>query len=481
MISDFKNKKVLIMGLGLLGGGVSSAKWFVKNGAQVTVTDLKSKEKLLPSIKKLGKVAKKIKFILGRHNENDFKKNDYIVVNPDIRRESKFLAVARKAKKKLINDAVVFFNEAKNPTIAVTGTRGKTTTVNWLHYFLKTKYPRSLVGGNSSIQPLLSLLNIAKDKNSPLVVELSSWQLELLPQTPQGGADIAIITNIYPDHLNRYNSIKDYASAKANIFKYQKSRQKLILNYDNNWTKYFLKQNPPSELYFFSAKSLPENKKGIFVQNDSIRVRDKKELVLVPSKDFNAIKKWGMHNIMNLLPSLLVACFFDIAPKNILRKLKTLPQIKYRQELLMQKKNLMIINDSAATSPDATIAALRRFQNKATQLILITGGTDKNLEFQGWAMVVKKYIKPENLFLLNGTATQKMLAELKKINYFRKSPPQSFENLQKLLLSIKKLPITNYQLPITILFSPSSASFEKFQNEFDRGEQFNLYSQQIFK
>lgn len=477
-MNNFKNKKVLIMGLGLLGGGVASVKWFVKHGADVVVTDLKTKQKLQSSIKILGPTAKKVRFVLGRHNETDFKTNDYIVVNPDVRKESKFLAIAKNAGKKLINDAVVFFDEIKNPVIAVTGTRGKTTTVNWLNHFLKSKYPHSLVGGNSSNKPLLLLTDSVKDKVSPITVELSSWQLELLLQSRKL-PDIAIITNIYPDHLNRYDSIKSYASAKANIFKNQTIYQKLILNYDNKWTKYFLSRQPKGKVYFFSNKFLPKNKKGIFVKNESIRIRkNNQDEILIPKRNFAEIKKWGAHNIANLLPALLIADFYGVSQKNILEKLKTMPQIKYREELIVKNKNLSVINDSAATSPDATIVALKRFGKICSELVLITGGTDKNLEFYELAKIAKKYVKPQNLFLLNGSATAKIIKELESINYFKVLTPQLFESLPKILKTISQL-ITNYKLPIIVIFSPASASFEKFKNEFDRGEKFNLYSKEL--
>ena len=151
-----KNKKVLVMGLGLLGGGIATTKWLVKHGAKVTVTDLKSRADLSSSIKALGSAAKKIKLVLGKHNESDFKNNQIIVVNPAVPKESPYLKIAREAGAILENEASLFFRFCKNPIIGVTGTRGKTTTANWILHFLKQKFPNSVLTEILPIAPCLA-------------------------------------------------------------------------------------------------------------------------------------------------------------------------------------------------------------------------------------------------------------------------------------------------------------------------------------
>jgi UDP-N-acetylmuramoylalanine--D-glutamate ligase len=454
----FKNKKVLVMGLGLLGGGVATAKWLVKHGARVTVTDLKTKDELLQSIKALGSAAKKIKFVLGKHREKDFKDNEVIVVNPAVPRESKFLKIAKKAGARLENEASIFFRFCQNPIIAVTGTRGKTTTVNWIYHFLKKKYPRVVLTGNSSDNPMLAVLD-KLDGKSPVVVELSSWHLELLPQSGRA-PHVAVITNLYPDHLNRYRGMEDYAAAKANIFKYQNKRDLLVLNRGNSWTNFFLSLKPKSRVVYFPVKS------G------------------VPG-DFK--KRYGEHNYLNLTAAMRAVRPFGLGAKEIRREIPALPAVKFRQETIYERKDFLVVNDSTATSPDATIAALKRFANLTklsfVRLVLIAGGTDKNLIFGppagGWAENVKRFVKPENLYLLEGSATTKMIRELKRIGYFKKIKPQEFKRLEDILLVIqKKLSVVSRQSSV-ILFSPGAASFEKFKNEFDRGEKFNLLVKKI--
>ena len=440
-----KNKKVLVMGLGLLGGGVATPKWLVRHGAKVTVTDLKSRADLSDSIKSLGPTAKKVRFVLSRHNESDFKTHDIIVVNPAVPKESPYLKIARESGAQLENEASLFFRFCRNPIIGVTGTRGKTTTANWTYHLLKQKSPGAALTGNSSDNPMLKALD-KLDGQSPVVVELSSWHLELLPQSRRA-PHIAIITNLFPDHLNRYKSLIAYARAKANIFKYQTKNDFLILNRGDSWTKFFLKQKPIGRVVYF-----PTAANSRFV-----------------TKKF--IGEWGRHNWENLSAAIAAARPMGVSSALIKKALAALPQIKFRQEVVYKKNGLTIINDTAATSPDATIAALKRFSQQPARLILITGGTDKGLVFSDWAAAVKKFVKKENLFLLEGSATNKMAAALQRKRYFKDSKPQLYPTLPPLLTAV--IEHAKMVKPALVLFSPSAASFEKFKNEFDRGERFN--------
>ncbi len=472
------------MGLGTLGGGAASAKWFVAQGARVTVTDLRTEKQLAPSMKELGGAAKTMVFVLGQHREEDFKNNDVIVVNPAVPRESGYLGVAKKKRKIIVNDAHIFFNLVRTPIVAVTGTRGKTTTTNWVAHFLKSKYPGVTVGGNSSKNALLSF--VGRNKKTPAVVELSSWQLELLDKASRG-PDVAVITNIYSDHLNRYRNIRDYASAKANIFSKQTPSQKLILNFDNPWTKFFLSKKPKAKVFFFSLKPLPKGKEGMFISKNLVILRrGKQERMVLGEKELGVLQTRGEHNVQNFLAAALGSVLVGVSIDAIQKRIKTLPDIQYREEVVLKRKNLLIINDSAGTSPDAVIAAIRRFKNQGN-LILITGGTDKNLDFRPLAKEIRETLKPEQVLFLNGSATKKLIKELRALRYFSKTGSRVFEELPEILKGIKnkelgirdvKRMIPNSRL--LILFSPGAASFEKFKNEFDRGEKFNVYSKELF-
>jgi len=619
MIEQIKNKKVLIFGLGLLGGGVEAVRWFYKKGAKLIITDKKTKKELLPSIKKLKKI--KAKYILGKHRLEDIDSSDIVYFNPGVSYKSEWANYAKEKGKEVVNDCYLFFKYAKGDIIAITGTRGKTTTTTWIHELLRKFFGKKvLLGGNQPEKSLFKILD--KTKNESIsVLEISSFQLEFYSNADLRRLDadsrrlsnikatkIAIITNIYNDHLNRYSGFEEYASVKSKIFQNQTEEDFLILNLDNKWTDFFLKLKPKSQVYFVSLKKKPE--RGIYIKDEKVficdtspglepdmlpgyqpdetpglkpdisgdhpgnlsgrypgKILDNKSGKHPGDKSGNhpgkstifryyelfSIKKfkeiYGEHNLYNLLFALLTIYLY-LKSKNIknpqdkIKKLKNfilnLKTLKFRQEVVYKDKNLIIINDSSATSPDATINAIERFK-KYKNLILITGGTDKNLDFKDLAKKIKKEIKPENLILLNGSATKKLIEELRKIKYplieknifedlreavYRgltlisnlpgyqpdKTPglkPDIFENsprlrqdkipgfkpdisgghpgkssgkhLGKILSNSsgrnpgKLLNNKSGKYPgnsSVILFSPASASFEKFKNEFDRGKRF---------
>jgi UDP-N-acetylmuramoylalanine--D-glutamate ligase len=598
----FKGKKVLIFGLGLLGGGIEAAKWFYKNGAKLIITDKKTKKELLPSIKRLKKI--KAKYILGEHRFEDIDSSDIIYFNPGVSYKSEWVNYAKEKEKEVANDCYLFFKYAKGDVIAITGTRGKTTTTTWIYELLRQVYndytnnrhnklpelndridftriarpnniieyktnnksfgPDSgnefghnsgrdvLLGGNQPERSLFKILDKTKE-DSISVLEISSFQLEFYSNADSRRLDadsrrlsdikapkIAIITNIYKDHLNRYSSFEEYASVKAKIFQNQTENDYLILNLDNNWTNFFLSLKPKSQVYFVSLRGPIRTKHGhfgqvkvkggIYIKDEKMFIEDetndclRKSALSLPVSTFKEI--YGEHNFYNLLFAIL-AVYLYLKSKNIkdpqdkIKKLKNfilnLKTPEFRQEIVYKDKNLMIVNDSAATSPDATINAIERFKKyicpksprefrKSLQdLILITGGTDKNLDFKDLAKKIKKEIKPKNLILLNGSATKKLIEELKKIKY-PLIEENIFEDLRKAAIKALTLDNSSKIYPnnnrmnypnkkpnenlkfgknsgkvfgqysgnsSTILFSPASASFEKFKNEFDRGKKFN--------
>ena len=457
-----------MMGIGLHGGGVATARWLVKNGAMVTATDKRDKETLAPSLRALSKL--KIKYSLGGHRCDDFRTHDLVVVNPGVPRDSEFLAIAAKAKKRIENDASLFFRYSDNPAIAITGTRGKTTTTLWVANLLKKKYPQVAPCGNTPDNAFLKEFDRIKGKRVPVVAEMSSWQLEYLPVSGVA-PHVAIITNLYHDHLNRYDGMKDYANAKANIFTGQDDGDFLILNYDNEWTRYFLGKKPKALLFFTSKKVLPRTLNGLFVRSEFLFFRfDGMEQKLFSVKRF--IAERGAHNLENLMHAVLAVKLFDssvvVGERDVLR----LSTPRMRQEVVYRKGRLSVVNDSCATSPDGAIAAIERFR-KLGNVIIICGGTDKVLDFDELARVIKKQIKPEHLILLGGTATNKLQKEFHEQNMSRLSLDiEVRENLDSCVVEAFRL-AKKLKRKTTILFSPGAASFEKFLHEFDRGEQFN--------
>lgn len=473
---SYKNKKVLIFGLGLLGGGVTATNWFLKKGANVTVTDLKTKEQLKPSLKK---IRGRVKLVLGGHNKKIIDQNDVIVVNPDVPIKNEFIRYAISKNKIIENEATIFYKYFDKPIIGVTGTRGKTTTVVWTNYFLNSKYESS-EAGNSLESPFLKVLDSVK-KLDMAVVETPSFQMELFNQIKRA-PEIAVITNIYQDHLNRHNTLKNYALIKARIFKNQSKNHNLILNFNNDWTKFLIKQKPKSKVWYFSSKKLDRELDGIFYDRGVVHFQEngKKEIIF-PLGDF--VSSHGEHNLENLLVSSLAAHIVGCSWAQIQNKIKSLPQVEFRQELVFKNKKVVVVNDTTATSPEGGIAAVKRFASPSVALakegrstcILITGGTDRNLDFKNWSNKVLKYIKSANIIFLSGSATDKMLKLLG--NKIKKE--QVFETLEECFG--KALNLAGKYSKSVVLFSPAAKSFEKFKNEYDRGKKFNKLVKKLLK
>jgi len=460
------------MGLGVHGGGIASAKWLLQNKAKVTVTDLRSENELKESINQFTPAEiQKITFTLGKHQNTDFIQNDIIIVNPAIPQESKYLKLARENKKEIQNDASLFFYFVKNQIIGVTGTRGKTTCTNWIAQLLSSKYSDVSPSGNNPDNAFLKeIMRIKSSK--PVVAELSSWQLELLPASKKA-PHIAIITNIYPDHLNRHEDMNAYANAKANIFKYQTKNDVLILNHDDKWSDFFLQKKPNAKLYFISKNALPENKNGLYMKNGSLIFRENnidKKILSIP----NFEKDWGRHNLENLLFSTLAVLVYD--PSIVINKelISTLSGVRFRQETVYQDTSTTFINDTTATSPDALISAIERFA--APNTLFIVGGTDKKLTFAECARIIKSRLTPKHVVFLSGSATDKLLFELQKISFFDDDKPVIYDSLQECITKSYK---SKGKTKGTIVFSPGASSFEKFNNEFHRGIMFEKYISEV--
>jgi len=252
---NFTGKRVLIMGLGLQGGGVGVARFFAEKGAKVTVTDLKTKEELASSIKSLSDLP--LAYVLGKHREEDFKNADLVIRNPDVDKNSPYLEIAREHGAIVEMDESLFLRlwQKKENIIGVTGTRGKTTTTHLIGMILKQAGLPILLGGNLRGIATLSLLDKATPETK-IVLELSSWQLQGLDWNKLS-PHIAVITNIYPDHLNRYKNMKDYIADKKIIFRYQKEKDLLVLNAKDKISKNFVRQ-AKSKIIWFCKSDVPQ-------------------------------------------------------------------------------------------------------------------------------------------------------------------------------------------------------------------------------
>jgi UDP-N-acetylmuramoylalanine--D-glutamate ligase len=226
----YNDKKVLIFGLGLNDGGLGMAEYFLKQGAKVTITDSKTKEELAEPISVLSKY-KDVTYHLGEHIEKDFIENDIIVRNPGIKPDNKYLKLARDSGKEIVMEMALFHKVAPCSTIGVTGTRGKSTTTALIYEILKAGYSNKVIlGGNIGKSAIREVSNLSKDDLA--VLEISSFQLDGMGEA-KVSPHIAVITNVYQDHINWHGSLEEYINSKKKIFLNQSDNDYLIVNLDD--------------------------------------------------------------------------------------------------------------------------------------------------------------------------------------------------------------------------------------------------------
>ena len=464
MKNTMTNKKVLITGVGRykLGSNNSAARFFVKQGAKVTVTDPKPARELAVGLEHLKGL--KATYHLGGYRAVDFKSADLIIKNQGNRSLDPFLKIAERAGIEITTDVGAFMALAPPvPIIGITGTRGKSTTTALLGEMVSESGCSSYVGGNMKVSPLNFLDKLWRDHKrgrcAAVTLELSSWLLEGWKKEGIAPA-VAVITNIFPDHLNTYSSYAAYVNAKAEIFAAQDKDGIVVLNRDNKETRKFASKCN-GRVFWFSAR--PFSGAGAFVRNGKIVWRDKKEEIVARVGDIKYLA--GEHNLENILAAAAAAKLLGIGNKAIVKTLRSFKGLPDRQEFVRDLKGVRYINDTTATSPDGAVAALRRFGTKGKKIVLIAGGKDKELDFRAMAAEIKKRVA--SLVLFDGTGTEKLIKELKRTGAKFDLVP-----IVKNMKTAVRLAANEAKRGDIVLLSPGAASFGLFQNEFDRGAQF---------
>jgi UDP-N-acetylmuramoylalanine--D-glutamate ligase len=454
--TDFKGKKITVMGIGLHGGGVAAVRFFALAGAKVIATDMKTEKELSPSIEKL-KDLKNVTFVFGQHRMEDFENVDMVVKGPAVSWSSKHIQAALRKKIPVEMDSSIFFRLCKFPIIGVTGTKGKTTTATLIAEILKIAGKKVFIAGIGQ-KPVLNVVEeIDKTKEGVVIFELSSWRLSALGRSGIS-PHIAVITNIFQDHLNYYGTMEKYVADKKYIFSSQSSEDYIILNYDNKMAK-ILAEEAKSKVLFFSTAGI-DHGDCVFMKSGKIIYRAETEEKEVC--DINDIKLRGGHNLGNILAAVAASASLGVKLEKICEAVKNFKGVSHRLEFVREISGVKYYNDTAATMPDAAIAGINSFSEP---LILIAGGADKNLEFKDFAKNISEKVK--KVILLKGEGTEKIKTEIKKIDAGNKIDSE-FDSMEKAVVRAKSISGPGD----IVLLSPGAASFGLFLNEFDRGDKF---------
>lgn len=420
-------KKMAVLGFGIEGKDL--VKFLLKKGADITVLDQKEEKEL--DFEEIDK--SRIKLITGKdYLSGELGNFDIIFRSPGVYRYLPEIVKAEEKGVEISSANKLFFDLCPAKVIGVTGTKGKGTTASLIYQVLKSAGKDVYLAGNIG-KPYLELLPKLK-KSSWVVLEISSFQLIDMDKSPQ----IAVILNITVDHLDWHKDREEYVEAKTHIVKHQKKNDSAVINVDYKVSKSFSKLTK-AQIIFFSKNSLDKK----FKENLLLR---------------------GEHNLENAAAAVSVAGILNIPDKIILKALSKFKGLEHRLELVGKVKGISFYNDSFATGPQPTIAAIKSFEEPTT---IILGGSEKGLDYSDLGKVIAKKDSVKCVILI-GEVAPKIKRALAKAGFQGK-----VLGLGKSKMSvIAKKAFSKTSKGGVVLLSPAAASFDMFKNYKDRGKQF---------
>ncbi len=434
--SFFKDKKITLMGLGLLGRGVGDAEFLAPLVKELIVTDLKTEEQLADSVTRLKKYPN-VTFRLGGHRVEDFTNSHMVIKAAGVRLDSPEIAAARAVGVEVVMSTALFAKLAKEAgavVVGVTGTRGKSTVAHMIYHVLIRANKKVVLGGNiRGISTLALLLEVEKD--DICVLELDSWQLQGFGDL-KISPNISLFSNLMPDHMNYYGGdMEKYFADKANIFRFQKQGDVLIVG--SSIADKIRAANPPLD-----------------------------PIIPDPIPRTWKLQILGDHNRENASFAATALQALGLTEEEIQSGIESFESIEGRLQFVGEIKGVKIYNDNNATTPEATIAALRAVGNsKERNIVLIMGGDDKKLDMSKLVAEIPKWCSKVVMFKERGTDTI-------RDDIFQLEPGVRVYEEEGLKACVERV-LSIAEAGETILYSPAFSSFGKyFKNEFDRGDQF---------
>lgn len=450
-VSELKDKRILVVGLGKTG--VSLCHFLSQHGAQVTVTDHKSKPELSAQLEQLEGLP--IKFELGSHSPKTFLQQELVVLSPGVSPILKIFEYARSQGIKITGEFEFAQGFIKEPIIGITGTNGKTTVARMMEAMFRESGVTSWVGGSNE-RPLTDYLRF-NEKTQVVIVEVSSFMLE---HAETFNPNNIVFTNLAENHLDRYRSMEEYINAKRRVFRNTNQMTTSILNADDN-AVVELARDPAvqrGKIFYFSRKQALEpqimNIGGAVNIGDEIRVRTGPEIDYYNIKN---VKIRGKHNVENLMAAILTAREHGAKHEAIQKVIDSFTGLAHRIEYVRKVRGAVFYNDSKATNVHAVLRSLDTFDEN---VILIMGGKDTNLNYEPLRNMIKRKVKT---LILVGEAKERINRELG--DFAETFLIGTFE--EAVLISFHKTRIGDI-----VLLSPGCSSHDMFDSYEERGDYF---------
>lgn len=452
-MNRWEGKKVAVVGLGI--SNLAVIDYLLPRKAIITACDRKTAEELGERFDALK--DKPIQFSLGESYLEGLSAYDVVFLAPGLPKELPQIKALANSKVKISSEMELFLSLNPAKTIGITGSSGKTTTTTLIGKMLDVEHCVH-VGGNIGTPLLGRIGDITRE--DWVVLELSSFQLEILHQSP----NIAVVTNITPNHLDVHPSMEAYIAAKKRIFQFQSSNDILVVNYDDPTTRAFAEQ-AKGKVYFFSRRT--ELEQGAFVRDRRIIVRNVPPVASSAERDLCSVDELrliGAHNVENVLAAVTAAALAGASPEALVSVITTFTGVSHRLELVREIDGVRFYNDSIATTPTRAIAGINAF---AEPIVLIAGGYDKNLPFDEFAEVVVKKAKAVVLMGTTADKIERAIREKEKL-LGRKIELVRAQSFEEAVTTAGDLASPGD----VVLMSPACASYDMFRNFEERGNRF---------
>ncbi len=447
-MSDSLSEKKLVI-LGLARQGTALARFAVGVGAHVVVSDMRSADQLQESMDALSDLpAEQLEFVLGDHPLSLLDGADFLAPSGGVPLDSPIVLEARSRGIPLTNDSLEFMRRAPSLVIGITGSAGKTTTTALTGLMSQIAMKQTWIGGNIG-RPLIEDV-YAMSPEDIVVQELSSFQLELWEDT---STDIAAILNITPNHLDRHKSMENYSRAKSNILRHQRPTDVAVLSADDPRALQ-LRPLVQGRLRLFSRLEAVHD--GAFLHDGKMWLNDGAgHIRIICSADSMHLR--GQHNVRNALAAAVLAESAGIPDTAIAEAIRTFSGVPHRLELVRTLNGIQYVNDSIATAPERSIAALESFEEP---IILLAGGRDKDMEWDEWARRVAQRAKHVVLF---GDLSNQLAGLLRGQVAYTQA-----KDLAEAVAAAHNLAETGD----VILLSPGGTSYDAYHDFVERGDEF---------
>ncbi|MBQ3550085.1 MAG: UDP-N-acetylmuramoyl-L-alanine--D-glutamate ligase [Clostridia bacterium] len=445
---QISGKRIAMCGIGV--SNTPLIEKFLKMGARVVACDRRSRDQIGALADTLEAEGAELR--LG----SDYLENlevDMIFRTPGMQFDLPELKKARANGIAVTSEMEVFFDLCPATIFAITGSDGKTTTTTLVSEMLKAEGKKVFVGGNIGTPLLPEIENITEDDF--VVVELSSFQLISMRKGP----DVAVVTNVAPNHLDVHKDMDEYVGAKKNILLHQNAFSRTVLNIDNDITKGFSDDVRGQKMYFSMNNPV---KNGAWLSKDGyLNLSYRGISVPLLHKDDIAIV--GDHNVENYLAAIS-AVWGYVGADSIVKVAHDFKGVEHRIEFVREVEGVKYYNDSIASSPTRTIACLKAFKDK---LILLAGGYDKHIPFEPMAPYVVDKVK---LLILNGPTADKIEAAVKADPNYTVGNPKivRVKNFEEAVMVAHEMAAPGD----TVALSPACASFDAYPNFVARGKHF---------